>query len=54
MTARLATLDSAGKLNGSTVEQELLGKRRLARIRMRNNREGAAFVDLCLDIRHGI
>ena len=44
MTRRLTALDRARELNGATEQQQLLGHRGLARIRVRNNGEGAALL----------
>ena len=52
MPARFATLDRTGKLNGTTKQQQFFGKRRLARIRVRDNCKRPALADLFRNIRH--
>jgi hypothetical protein len=44
--------DGAGEMDGVAVKQELLGQRRLARVGVRDDREGAAAGDF-LGGRHG-
>ena len=52
MPAGLAPLHGAGELNRATVEQQLLGQRRLAGIRVRDDGKRAPFVDLFGNARH--
>ena len=47
----LACRDTSRKVHGAAVKQELLGKRRLSCIRMRNNRKGPAARNLARNFR---
>ena len=48
----LLRLDLPGKLNGAAEQQKLFGERRLARVRVRNDREGAPALDLAFQVTH--
>ena len=48
--AVLLGLDLAGKLDGAAEQQQLLGQRRLAGVRVRNDRECAAPRHRALDV----
>ena len=50
MTTIFAAADGPGELDGAGVQQQLLGQRRLAGVRMRNNREGPAPRNLTLEV----
>ena len=52
MATRFSALDGTGKLYRAAVEQQLFGERRLARVRMRNDRERTAPADFLVDIGH--
>src|SRR3546814_15632260 len=49
----LARLDRTGHLDRAAEQQQLLGERGLARVRVRNDREGAAAGGFGGNIRHG-
>ena len=49
MTLRLARLDRAREMYRPAVEQQLLGERRLARVRMRDDGKGASLRDLAVE-----
>lgn len=53
MTRRLAALDGPGQLNGAPEQQQLLGKSRLAGVRVRNDGEGATFRAFFVEVGHG-
>ncbi len=50
---RLAPLDRAGQLDRAAEQQQLLGQRRLAGVRVRNDGEGATLRAFCVEVGHG-
>ena len=50
VAAVFAPADGAGQLNRAGIQQQLLGQRRLARVGVRNNREGAPSRHLSLEL----
>src|SRR5210317_2124730 len=54
MTASLAALDRAGKLNRTAVQEQFLRQRRLARVRMRNDGESPPPADFILYVWHWV
>ena len=49
MALRLARLDGAREVDGTTVEQEFLRQRRLTGIRVRDDRKRAALLDFLIE-----
>ncbi len=54
MAGRLAPLHRARKLDGAAVQQQLFRQRRLAGVRMRDDREGPPLADFSLNVGHGV
>ena len=50
VAAGAARLDAAGEVDGAAVEQQLLGERRLARVGMGDDGEGAPAGDFALEL----
>ena len=54
VAAGAARLDAPGQVDGSSIEEQLLGERRLAGVGMTNDGEGAPAGDFALELRgHG-
>ena len=53
MAGGLAALDRAGHLDGAAEQQQLLGERGLAGVRVRDDRERASPSDLGSQVSHG-
>src|SRR4029077_14650014 len=53
MTTRLASANRPRELDRAGIQQQLLGKRRLARVRVRNDRERPPAADLSFELRYG-
>jgi hypothetical protein len=52
MARRFLRLDRSGHLDRAAEQQQLLGQRRFTGVRVRNDREGAAFFDFGREFSH--